>query len=62
MIGARLGFYVMYVILGAVILVRLLSIGFHWQTVSGLVVGAALIALGVYRLNLYARMRRVRRR
>lgn len=58
----RLAFYVLYVVLGAVMLVRLLSIGFHWQTVSGVVLGLALIALGLYRLRLYARMRGVQRR
>lgn len=55
MTRVRLAFYVLYVILGIVIVVRLLAIGFHWESVSGLVLGAALIALGVYRLQLYAR-------
>lgn len=62
MIQTRLAFYVLYIVLGIVILARLLSVGFHWETVSGLVLGVALVALGVYRLRLYARMRGARRR
>jgi|GEM_PF-6912538 len=61
MTQVRLGFYVLYVILGCVILMRLLSSGFHWQAVSGLVLAAALIALGVHRIALYARVRGERR-
>ena len=53
----RLGFYVLYVVLGTIIIVRLLSVGLRWETASGLVLGAALIALGAYRISLYVRMR-----
>ena len=53
----RLGFYVLYVVLGAIIIVRLLSVGLRWETASGLLLGAALVALGAYRISLYVRMR-----
>lgn len=46
----RLGFYVLYVVLGAIIVLRLGALGVRGQTISGLVLGAALIALGLYRL------------
>lgn len=62
MIPLRLIFYVLYVVLGAVIIVRLAALGPHWETLGGLVLGAALIALGAYRLVLYARLRRSVRR
>lgn len=61
MIRVRLAFYALYTLLGTIILVRLLSAGFHWETIGGLVLGLALIALGAYRLRLYIRMNAARR-
>jgi len=58
----RLAFYVLYILLGSVILVRLLSVGFHWETVGGIVLAVALIAMGVYRIRLYTRMKASERR
>lgn len=57
MIPVRLGFYAAYVVLGAVIIVRLAGAGLRWEIVSGLVFGAALIALGCYRIAAFLRMR-----
>ena len=53
----RVAFYALYVVLGAIIVVRLLSAGLHSEAISGLILGAALIALGVYRLSMYVRAR-----
>jgi hypothetical protein len=44
--------------LGATILVRLLGYGLHLETVTGIVLGAAMIALGAHRLALIAQLRR----
>ena len=50
----RLGFYVLYVIFGLAIVVRLLSAGAHWQLlISGLTLGALLVLLGAYRIALF---------
>lgn len=57
MIPLRLAFYALYVVFGAIIIVRLAALGLRWETLSGLVLGAALVALGSYRLAVYARMR-----
>ena len=57
MTGLRLVFYVLYVIFGAAIIVRLALTGLRPQLISGLVLGAALIALGIYRLRLYLQVR-----
>ncbi len=57
MIRLRLAFYALYVVLGAIIIARLLFAGFRSEMLGGLILGAALIALGVYRLSTYARAR-----
>jgi hypothetical protein len=44
--------------LGATIAVRLLAYGLRVETMSGVVLGVAMIALGVHRLTLIARLRR----
>ncbi len=62
MTSLRLLFYVLYIVLGIVLLVRLLAVGFHWQILTGVVLAFALIILGAYRLMLYARMRGAQRR
>lgn len=56
MIPVRLAFYAAYIVLGAVIIVRLAAVGLRWEIVPGLVFGAALIALGTYRIATYLRM------
>jgi hypothetical protein len=48
--NVRLAFYVLYVILGCVIIVRLVSAGLRWELFTGLILGALLIALGLYRI------------
>lgn len=45
-------------IVGAIVVVRLAGLGFHAESVPGFVLGVAMIALGVHRLSLIARMRR----
>ena len=60
MTNLRLGFYVLYVILGAIIIVRLLSAGPHWEVISGLILGVLLIALGLYRIVQIVRGRTAR--
>lgn len=61
MIGLRAGFYVLYVVLGAAIFIRVLSFGVRFETMTGLVLGALLMALGIYRLVQVARLRGTRR-
>lgn len=57
MIPVRLGFYVLYILSGAVIIVRVAQLGIRWQTASGLVLGAAFIAMGGYRIWLWSTRR-----
>lgn len=48
-----------FIVLGAVIVFQIIRIvGFRFEAFSGLVLGAALIALGLYRLREFARSRR----
>jgi hypothetical protein len=56
-IAVRLLFYALYVVLGSVILARMLAAGLRWESLSGVTLGVALIALGFYRLLLFARLR-----
>ncbi len=58
----RLVFYVLYIVLGSIIMARLLSVGFHWETLAGFVFALALIVMGFYRIRLYARMKDAQRR
>jgi hypothetical protein len=51
MIPLRVAFYVLFVVLGAIILVRMLAYGVRMETLTGIVLGGLLIALGVYRLT-----------
>jgi hypothetical protein len=57
MIPLRLLFYVLYIAIGIAIAVRLAPLGLRTETLAGFVLAAAFVALGVYRLRLYARMR-----
>jgi hypothetical protein len=45
------------VIVGAAVVVRMAAYGFRGETVPGLVLGAAMIALGLHRLRLITRAR-----
>ena len=45
-------------ICGAVVLVQVARLGLRVETLPGIVLGAAMIALGVHRLSLIARLRR----
>ncbi|MBV8372952.1 MAG: hypothetical protein JOY69_06800 [Candidatus Eremiobacteraeota bacterium] len=45
-------------ICGAAIVVRVAALGLRVQTLPGLVLGAAMIALGIHRLSLILRLRR----
>ena len=53
----RLAFYLAYVALGAVIIVRTLNFGLRPQLIPGLVLGVLLIVLGVYRLSSFLQSR-----
>jgi hypothetical protein len=46
------------IVCGAVVLVRVAQLGLRMESLPGLVLGAAMIALGVHRLSLIARVRR----
>lgn len=45
-------------VLGAIVTVRMLAFGIRIETLPGIVLGGALIALGVHRLSLIVRARR----
>jgi hypothetical protein len=45
------------IVLGATILVRMLATGLHVETLTGIVLGGAMIALGVHRIALIVRLR-----
>jgi len=50
---------VVFIVFGALIIVQLaLRIGLRFEAVSGYVLGAALIALGLYRIVWFVRSRR----
>lgn len=57
MIRLRLGIYVLYVVLGAVVAVRLLAAGPRWEMLSGFIFAAAIAGMGIYRLVLFVRIR-----
>ena len=61
MIPVRVVFYVLYIALGSIILVRVLRYGLRMETLTGIVLGGLLLALGIYRLAQVARMRASRR-
>jgi len=45
-------------LVGAIVLVRVAALGLRAESFPGLVLGAAMVALGVHRLALIARVRR----
>jgi hypothetical protein len=49
---------VVFIVLGALIVAQMIRlVGFRFEAVSGLVLGAALIALGIYRTVWFVRQR-----
>ena len=58
MIAYRAALAAGMVVAGAVLIVRLFAFGLRFELLPGLVLGAALIWLGIHRLSLIARMRR----
>ena len=57
MIALRAALAVAMVVCGGVVLVRVLAFGLRPEILPGVVLGAAMIALGVHRLALIARLR-----
>ena len=57
MTSLRLVFYGLYIVLGALIVVRMLSAGLHWELLTGIAFGTLLIALGAYRIAQFVRGR-----
>ena len=53
----RLILALLMVIVGATIVIRMMMVGFEWQVLPGVALGAAMIALGVHRTSLILRMR-----
>jgi hypothetical protein len=48
-----------FIVLGALIIVQMVrAAGFRFEAIGGFVLGAALIALGVYRVTSFARSQR----
>ena len=58
MIALRTALAVAMVLCGAIVLVRVAALGIRSESLPGLVLGAAMIALGAHRLSLIARVRR----
>lgn len=58
MIGYRAFLAAATIVLGSVVVVRTLPYGIRIETLPGIVLGVAMIALGVHRLSLIARARR----
>jgi MFS superfamily sulfate permease-like transporter len=48
------------IVLGAVVFARMLGFGPHFEILPGIVLGGAMIALGIHRLTLVGRVRRER--
>lgn len=57
MIAFRLFVYVLYIVLGAIILIRVSAFGLRFESLTGFILGGLLMLLGIYRLVLFARMR-----
>ena len=53
----RVGFSFVYIVLGITIIVRVLHYGLHLAIFGGVVLGLVMIALGVYRITFYLRVR-----
>jgi hypothetical protein len=61
MLAIRTGLAVALVICGAIVLVRVGGLGLRFASLPGIVLGAAMIALGAHRLSLILRARRAAR-
>jgi hypothetical protein len=46
------------IVLGGIVLVRMLGFGVRLETLPGIVLGAAMLALGAHRISLIVRSRR----
>jgi hypothetical protein len=57
MLAVRTGLALAMIVCGGVILARVLPFGLHFEVLPGIVLGTAMIALGVHRLSLILRMR-----
>jgi hypothetical protein len=57
MIAVRGTLAVAMTIVGAIVVVRVAALGLHFESLPGFVLGFAMIALGLHRLTLIARMR-----
>ena len=51
MLGVRAVLAIAMVVIGSVVIVRLLSLGLTMSIVPGLVLGTAMVALGLYRFK-----------
>ncbi|HTU81420.1 MAG TPA: hypothetical protein VMF61_04775 [Candidatus Acidoferrales bacterium] len=59
MLLVRVALAAIMIVLGATILIRMLAFGLRAETISGIVLGAAMVALGVHRIATIARLRGV---
>lgn len=57
MLSIRAVLAVAMIVVGGVVLVRVLAYGVRVETISGIVLGAAMIALGAHRIALIVRAR-----
>ena len=60
MLSVRTALAALMIVVGAVVLVRVFGYGLRVETLPGIVLGGAMIALGVHRIALIARVRRDR--
>ena len=51
MLGIRTFLALAMIVIGCIIVMRMFSVGFNASIVPGLVLGAAMVALGLYRLK-----------
>ncbi|MGA8534035.1 MAG: hypothetical protein WB615_08005 [Candidatus Tumulicola sp.] len=58
MLAVRTVLAVALIVCGAVVVVRVAALGLRVESLPGLVLGSAMIALGAHRLSLIARVRR----
>ncbi|HUY10740.1 MAG TPA: hypothetical protein VMV73_00605 [Candidatus Dormibacteraeota bacterium] len=58
MIAYRALLAVAFTLIGVVVIFRVLALGFNLHALPGIVLGGALIALGLYRLRQIAEIRR----
>jgi hypothetical protein len=56
MIAFRYALAALMVVLGFTIIVRMLAMGLHFEELTGLVLGGAMIGLGLHRISLLRRV------